>query len=108
MRRAVVEVLSLGVVLTAVCLGYGQPSAQESGKTSKVGETEKKPAKKSLLEEMLEQALRNNPDIKVAEAKLHEAEAELNRTRLAVTQKVATLYAALDAARKGVEVAEAE
>jgi hypothetical protein len=57
---------------------------------------------------MLEQALRHNPDIKVAEAKLHEAEAELNRTRLAVTQKVATLYATLDAARKSVEAAEAD
>src|SRR5437660_737827 len=40
------------------------------------------------LEEMLNKALKDNPDIRVAEAKVREAEAELNRTRLQVTQKV--------------------
>src|SRR5262249_49568033 len=69
--------------------------------------TEKKAEpKKSALEEMLEQALRHNPDIQVAEAKLREAEAELNRTRLLVAQKVVALQANLDAARSNVAVAE--
>jgi hypothetical protein len=40
------------------------------------------------LEDLLAQALRDNPDIRVAESKVREAEAELNRARLAVTQKV--------------------
>ena len=49
--------------------------------------------KKSALEDALEQALKNNPDLRVAASKLALAEAELNRTRLEVTQKVATAYA---------------
>src|SRR5262249_59137832 len=61
---------------------------------------------KSKLEEMLEQALKANPDLRVAAAKVQEAEAELNRTRLEVTRKVVTLYTGLEAARKTVEVAE--
>ncbi len=44
------------------------------------------------LEEMLAAALKDNPDIRVAEAKLREAEAELNRARLDVAQKVALFY----------------
>jgi hypothetical protein len=39
-------------------------------------------------EEMLAVALRDNPDIRVAEAKLRESESELNRIRLEVSQKV--------------------
>jgi hypothetical protein len=108
MRRVAVETLSLAALLALVAVSYAQPGAGDGGKAGDPDKGEKKPAKKSVLEEMLEQALRHNPDIKVAEAKLHEAEAELNRTRLAVTQKVATLYAALDAARKGVEAAETD
>jgi outer membrane protein TolC len=44
------------------------------------------------LEEMLAAALRSNPDILLAEAKLRQAQAELNQARLQVTQRVATLY----------------
>jgi hypothetical protein len=44
--------------------------------------------KAATLEELLAQALKDNPDIRVAESKLREAEAELNRVRLLVTQKV--------------------
>lgn len=40
------------------------------------------------MEEMLATALKDNPDIRVAEAKLREAETELNRVRLDVAQKV--------------------
>jgi len=53
-------------------------------------EAEKKPAKEnaSSFEVLIAEALKNNPDIRVAESKLREAEAELNRARLLVTQKV--------------------
>ncbi len=51
------------------------------------------PPKKSALEEALEQALKNNPDLRVAASKLALAEAELSRTRLQITQKVAAAYA---------------
>lgn len=63
-------------------------------------------APKSKLEEMLEKALKNNPDLRVAAAKVQEAEAELNRTRLEVTRKVIRTYSALDAAKKNAEGAE--
>ena len=43
------------------------------------------------LEALVAQALKNSPDIRVAEWKLRETEAELNRVRLQVTQKVAAL-----------------
>lgn len=63
-------------------------------------------APKSKLEEMLEQALKSNPDIRVAGAKVQEAEAELNRARLDVARKVVGLYAALDSAKKAADGAE--
>ena len=63
-------------------------------------------AERLSLENLLAQALKNNPDIRVAESKLREAEAELNRVKLQVTQKVvalrreiAVLQAALTAAQ---------
>jgi len=64
--------------------------------------------KKSKLEEMLETALKNNPDIRVADAKVREADAIANRTRLDVTQKVVQLYHSIEAARANVQVAEKE
>jgi hypothetical protein len=62
---------------------------------------------KLKLGELLDKALKDNPDVRVAEAKVREAEAELNRARLLVAQKVMTFSAALDAARKAAEEAEA-
>ncbi len=59
------------------------------------------------LEGMLDSALRNNPDIRVAEAKLREAEAELNRIRLQVTQKLITLHNSIGAQKALVKEAEA-
>jgi BMFP domain-containing protein YqiC len=67
---------------------------------------EKAPAAKSKLEEMLAKALKDNPDIRVATAKLGEAEAELNRVRLRVMQKVVTLYHTIEMARADVATAE--
>jgi hypothetical protein len=68
-----------------------------------------KPAKPApgSLEDLLSQALRNNPDIRVAEAKVREAEAELNRTRMLVAQKVVALRHSIDIARKTAAEAQA-
>jgi hypothetical protein len=55
---------------------------------------------------MLATALRNNPDIRVAEAKLREAEANLNKARIQVMQTVVSLKNAVDAQKKAVEMAE--
>jgi hypothetical protein len=98
-----VEASALAALLLTACLAHGQADPNKP-EDPKVNRWEKTP--KSKLEEWLEQALRHNPDIRVAEAKVREAEAELNRTRLSVAQKVAALYAAQEAARKSVESAE--
>jgi hypothetical protein len=81
---------------------------QSSGKTGvpEGGSEKKDQAPPSKLEQALAQALKNNPDIRVAEAKAQEAEAELARTRLAVAQKVVTLVARTEAQEKVVEDAE--
>lgn len=64
-----------------------------------------KPAEPTL-EEMLQKALKDNPDIRVAEAKVREAEAELNRTRLQVTQKVLAFHHSRESQKAIIKVAE--
>src|SRR5207237_8239659 len=59
----------------------------------------------SSLEAMLQTALKNNPDIRMAEAKLRVAEANLNRVRLQVTQRVTTYYHEVEMKRQAVEEA---
>ncbi len=51
------------------------------------------PAGKSTLEEAIEEALKNNLDIRVAESKLREAQEVLTQTKLLVANKVAQNYA---------------
>ena len=58
------------------------------------------------LAALSEQALKNNPDIRVAEVKLQQAEAELNRARMAAVHKIVVLQSQLRSAR--AELAEAE
>lgn len=50
-----------------------------------------KDIKAMSLEELLAKALRDNPDLRVAETKVHEAEAELIRTKLQVVERVTKL-----------------
>jgi hypothetical protein len=54
----------------------------------------------AALADLLAEALKNNPDLRVAEAKLLEAEAELRRTRLQVTQKIVATHSGLAAQKK--------
>jgi hypothetical protein len=61
---------------------------------------------KSLLEQTLEAAAKSNPDLRVALAKLAEAEAEVARTRLRVIQKVVAAYQEVEKARLPVKEAE--
>ena len=74
----------------ALLLAVGVAGAQQPGQLNP--DVEAKP-KKSALEEALDMALKNNPDLRVAASKLALADAELSRTRLQVTQKVAAAYA---------------
>jgi len=96
----------VGALLLLGGAAMGQPAPGEPKKPAE----EKKP---SQLEELLAQALRDNPDVRVAEAKMREAEAELNRARLQAIQKVVahqhnteTLESAVKTAQARVVVAE--
>src|SRR4051812_40165212 len=98
MRRRVVELGVLALLLGGSGLTWGQ-SAKPDGKE------EKSPAR-SKLEELLAEALKANPDVRVAAAKVSKAEAELSRARLKVMKGVVTLHGDLEAARQAAEEAE--
>jgi hypothetical protein len=121
MRTTAVNTAALALLLAGVSIGSGQQAPKQKHKVEeeeapakrkviRVEEEEgpraKAPAGKSKLEEMLAKALKDNPDIRVATAKLGEAEAELNRVRLGVMQKVVTLYHTIEMARGDVASAE--
>jgi hypothetical protein len=98
--RTITRLLALSAfLLGSVALGQ-QPAPTKPDEPGK----EKKP---SQLEELLSEALRNNPDVRVAEAKFREAEAELNRARMLALQKVVAAQHNVDAATNGVKTAEA-
>lgn len=103
MQRITVRLAALVALLLGVA-AFGQPTAGTKKEATDRKE-ELKPAAGSL-EDLIAQALRNNPDIRVAEAKLREAEAELQRARVAAGQKVAGLYHSIDIARKAVAEAQ--
>jgi hypothetical protein len=109
MPRKPIEVIALALLLSLIAVAAGQererPPASPAEKPPGVKMSE--PAPRSQLEQLLEQALRDNPDIRVAEAKAREAEAELRRARLLVAQKVTVAHAAVEAARAAVEAAQA-
>jgi hypothetical protein len=109
-----VNTLALAVVLAGVSISLGQQTGAPAQKAPRAEEEEKgtppkrkirveeedtpkskAPARPSQLEQLLTQALKNNPDIRVAEARAATAEAELNRARLQVTREVIRLHNAL-------------
>ncbi len=81
--RIPLVILVLGVFATL--LGFDR-----SGHATTGGDT--LGALPGTLEELLESALRSNPEILVKDAELREAIAALNQTRLAVTQQVVRLH----------------
>lgn len=83
------------------------PAKPGQDKAAPAEPAQAKPAA-STLEDLLAKALKDNPDIRVAEAKVREAEAELNRTRLLVTQKVIAFHHAVESQKSLIKVAEAE
>ena len=89
----------------------GQSAQMMSQMREMMGGRQAKPAKAAqsaepTLEEMLNKALKDNPDIRVAEAKVREADAELNRTRLQVTQKVLIFHRSRESQKAIVKVEE--
>ena len=100
------------VPVAAVLVAAGLLHAQGSGpKEPSKGDSpaKKEPSKPApgSLEDTLEKSLRNSADIKAAEAKVREAEAELNKVRHQVLSKATALHSDLNLARRMLAVAEA-
>jgi hypothetical protein len=113
MRTVRTSLIALVVLFSAAVWLRAQqsqiPAGVGEGVTKKEAPKEQKSAPKPAagsLEEMLDTALKNSPDIKTAEAKVREAEAELNRVRHQVFTKVISLRNEIDAARKTLEYLE--
>src|SRR5262245_53397265 len=85
--------------LVVITLAPGLAQAQQAKPDSKPEPQAKKDA---ALEDLLDKALKHNADVRVAEAKVLEAQAELSRARQQLVQKVTTLHAQI-AAQKTVE-----
>jgi len=107
MQMTVRTAAMLGALLLCAGPGFGQFAAPEKApqKTEPKEKAEKKGVGQSLAD-LLAEALKNNPDIRVAEAKLQEASAELHRTRLKVTQKIVAAHNSLELQKAQVAAAE--
>jgi hypothetical protein len=104
------SLLALAAVLCGSRLGPvpagADPAAPPAGDANPADAAKAAAADGLTLEDVLTAALRNNPDVRVAEAKVREAEAELQRVRVQVIQKMVKLQADLQAARQRVKEAE--
>jgi hypothetical protein len=103
MRITTARLAGLATLLVLLLGGAGMGEGPADPKDPKKPAEEKKP---SQLEELIAQALQGNPDVRVAEAKMREAEAELNRTRLQVIQKVVAHQHNTEALESAVKTAE--
>ncbi len=101
MRRTTVSALAAVLALAGHAWGQAPAAGSPPQKAPPAA------AKPTQLEEQIAQALRENPDVRVAEAKMREAEAELTRARMIVVQKVVALQHSAEAAARAVNVAEA-
>jgi hypothetical protein len=94
------QIISLTALLALVCAVSAQTGTVGTPASTAA------PKEKSGLEKALEEALKSNPDLRVAAAKVHEAEATLSRARLQVTQKVVTAFQAVEIAKVTVQIAQ--
>jgi outer membrane efflux protein len=97
--------VSAVLVAAGLVLAQGNPPKDPSKKDVPARKEPAKPAPGSL-EDTLEKSLRNSADIKAAEAKVHEAEAELNRVRQQVLTRATALHSDLNLAKRMLVVAE--
>src|ERR1700686_3062482 len=68
----------------------------------------KEPAKQATaLDQLIAEALKNNPDIAVADAKVREVEAEARRVRMKVAGDISLLHAEIEAAKAAEKEAQA-
>src|SRR5688572_14279254 len=99
-----IKLLVLTIVLAAVGALWGQPPAPQKPPPAP---EEKAPPAKDLVEQLLIEALRNSPEIQLAEAKLREAEALLRQTRLSVMQKVIEQQSTVETQKNKATLVEA-
>ena len=104
--RKCIKCSLLGVAALTCCVAVAQPEGKLKKDTETTGREADRKAlegwvgakpKDGPLEELLGRALKSNPDILVAEAKMREAEAELNRIRQQVLQHVVVLGKEIEA-----------
>ena len=111
MRTATIKTLGLLALLCGVAAVQGQqpgfppPKAKSESPTN--SNAPKKPEPGSL-EEMLDQAMKNSPEILKAQAKVREAEVNLSIARQQVVHKVIALRTELEAARRVAEASAAQ
>jgi hypothetical protein len=98
--------LGLVALLAGGAMALGQQPPGGNPPPAKGAVSRQKPAQPPALDQMIAEALRHNPDIRIAESKVHEAEAVLNQTRLQVIQKIVTLQHALEAQQAQVHLQE--
>src|SRR5262245_56925801 len=109
MREQVIRARCLIAVLAALFAGLGSAAGQQPNTGGGGGGPLPPPMKvESQLEDWIERALANHPDIKVADAKLRTAAAELERARSLVTQQVLSLHHGIEAQKIVVEKARLE
>jgi Outer membrane efflux protein len=103
-----VRLIPLAALLAAAGIVLAQPGAAKKDAPPAKKEAVKEPAKPTpgSLEDTLEKALRNSADIKAGEAKVRDAEAELNRVRQQVLTKATALHVDLNQAKRMLAVAE--
>jgi hypothetical protein len=97
-----IKLLVLAIVLAAVGVLRGQ--SPTGGPRS---DGEKPTPAKDSLEHLLAEALKNSPEIQLAEAKLREAEALLRQTRLSIMQKVIEQQSAIETQKSKASLGEA-
>lgn len=103
------RLLPLAALLAAAGLVLAQPPAKGyNPKPKKDAPAAKEPPKPApgSLEDTLDKALRNSADIKAAEARVRNAEAELNQVRQQVLTKATALHADLNLAKRMLAMAE--
>jgi mono/diheme cytochrome c family protein len=109
MRTAIASLLALAAVLCGSRLGPVPADADPAAPPPAAPKVLSPQAAEDVavtLEDVLTSALRNNPDLRVAEAKVREAEAELRRARVQVIQKMVKLQADLRQRREDLQHAE--
>jgi hypothetical protein len=103
------RIAPFAAILLVGSLVSGQQPAKKDTTPKEPAKTKPKEPSKPVpgsLEDTLEKALRNSADIKAAEAKVREAEAELNKVRHQVLTKATALYSDLTLAKRLLAVAE--